>query len=108
LIKKLIINSLAPLNIPVSFQKYSGDKNLYITFHEYFTIGETFDDDEESITGHFVQLDVWSDSDYTNIVKNTRKIMTNNGFKRLSESDLCEEDTKIYHKVMKFYYMEGE
>jgi hypothetical protein len=28
------------------------------------------------------------------------------GFKRLNEIDLYEEDTKIYHKGLKFYYLE--
>lgn len=28
------------------------------------------------------------------------------GFKRLNEIDFYEEDTKIYHKGLKFYYLE--
>jgi hypothetical protein len=108
MINKLIIESLRPLNIPVTFQKYTGMASEYITFHCYFTQGEAFDDDSESLTGQYIQIDVWTKSDYTKIVNNTRNLLINMGFKRINEFDLYENDTKIFHKVMKFFYMEGE
>jgi len=106
LINKLIIDALAPLNIPVTFQKYTGKAETYITFHEYLAAGDGFEDDEESLTGHYIQVDVWAKGDYTNLVNQVRRILTHAGFKRLNEIDLYEEDTKIYHKGMKFYYLE--
>ena len=68
MINKLIIDVLKPLNIPVSFQRYTGKADTYITFHEYFTNGEDYEDDEESLTAHYIQVDVWSKKDYTNKV----------------------------------------
>ena len=108
MINKLIIELLSPLNIPVSFQKYSGEAIEYITFHNYFTGGEAFDDDQESLTGNYIQVDIWTKTDYTKIVDRTRELLTEKGFKRLNEFDLYEDDTKTYHKVMKFYYMKGD
>lgn len=106
LIKKLIIDSLKSLKIPVSFQRYSGKAETYITFHEYLETGEEYEDDEESLTSHYVQIDVWSKTDYTDIAKEVKKLLIAAGFKRLNEIDLYEEDTKIYHKGLKFYYLE--
>lgn len=106
MINKLIIDTLKPLNIPVSFQKYTGKVETYITFHEYLSSGEEYEDDEESFTGHYVQVDLWSKSDYTNIVETIKELLIKVGFKRLNEIDLYEEDTKIYHKGLKFYYLE--
>jgi hypothetical protein len=106
LINKIIIDSLKPLNIPVCFQRYSGKAEAYITFHEYFSCGEEYEDDEESLTAHYMQIDVWSKSDYMNIVSQVEEHLINAGFKRLNEIDLYEEDTKIYHKGLKFYYLE--
>lgn len=45
-------------------------------------------------------------SDYTDVVKNVKELLLKAGFKRLNEIDLYEEDTKIYHKGLKFYYLE--
>lgn len=106
MINKLIVDTLKILNIPVSFQKYTEKADTYITFHEYFTSGEEYEDDEEALTAHYIQVDVWSKGDYTELVKSVKGLMLKAGFKRLNEVDLYEEDTKNYHKGLKFYYLE--
>lgn len=106
MINKLIIDTLKLLRVPVAFQKYNGKAETYITFHEYLAAGKEYEDDEESLTAHYIQVDVWSKADYTDVVKNIKELMLKAGFKRLNEIDLYEEDTKIYHKGLKFYYLE--
>ncbi|WP_040210854.1 hypothetical protein [Clostridium polynesiense] len=106
MINKTIIEILKPLNIPVTFQKYTGKAETYITFHEYLTSGEAYEEDEEALIGHYIQIDIWSKGDYTVIVKEAKEKLRKAGFRRLNESDLYEEDTKIYHKGLKFYYLE--
>ena len=49
---------------------------------------------------------MWSKNDYTELVKEVKKPLIAAGFKRVSEIDLYEEETKIYHKGLKFYYLE--
>lgn len=106
LINALIINTLKPLNIPVGFQKYSGKEDTYITFHEYIASGESFEDDEEIFTGHYIQVDVWSKTSYEVLVKNIKKLLKEKGFKRLNEVDLYEKNTGLYHKGIRFFYLE--
>lgn len=106
MINKLIIDTLNSLKIPVAFQKYTGKADTYITFHEYLATGEEYEDDEERLTAHYIQVDIWSKKDYTNIVKNIKGLLLKVGFTRLNEIDLYEEDEKIYHKGLKFYYLE--
>lgn len=106
MISKILLDALKPLKIPVSFQKYSSKAKTYITFHEYLVSGEEYEDDVESLTAHYIQVDIWSKDDYTAIVKNVKELLFNVGFKRLNEIDLYEEETKIYHKGLKFYYLE--
>lgn len=106
MINKLIIDALKPLNIDVCFKRYSGKDDTYITFHEYFSGGEEYEDDEEIFTAHYLQVDVWSKTDYTSLVNEVKNLLKFAGFKRLNEADLYEEDTKIYHKGLKFYYLE--
>lgn len=106
-LNKLIIDTLKPLNIPVSFQIYAGTATTYITFIEYLQQGEFFSEDDEELTGHYVQVDVWSKSDYTSIVKQVKELLENVGFKRTNEVDLYESDTKFFHKGIRFFYLEG-
>ena len=106
MINKLIIDTLKPLSIPIGFQRYSGKEQTYITFHEYIQAGEAFEEDEEKYTGHYIQIDVWSKGDYTALVKSIKELLKSAGFKRLNETDLYEPDTGIYHKGMRFYYLE--
>ncbi|MEQ8154498.1 MAG: hypothetical protein ABRQ25_06400 [Clostridiaceae bacterium] len=106
MINKIIMDTLKPTNVPISFHKYTGKDDTYVTFYEYLEAGEEFEDDEESLTAHYLQVDVWSKTDYSNLVKQVKDLLKNLGFKRLSEIDLYEEDTQIYHKGLKFYYLE--
>lgn len=60
----------------------------------------------EVALGHYIQVDIWSKEDYTELVKQVVERMQRVNFKRRSEVDLYEEDTKIYHKGLKFYYLQ--
>lgn len=106
IINKLIIETLKSLNIPVAFQIYKGSNNVYITFFEYLQQGEDFSEDEEENIGHYIQLDLWSESDYTDLVKQVKSLMKDAGFKRTSENGLYESDTGIHHYVIRFFYLE--
>lgn len=106
MINKLIIDTLKPLSVAVSFQKYTGKASTYITFHEYLGSGEAFEEDEEVFTGHYFQIDVWSKNDYTNLVKSIKETLKSIGFKRLDEADLYEKDIDLYHKGIRFFYLE--
>lgn len=107
-LNKIIIDTLKPLNIPVGFQKHSGKSKTYITFHEYLETGEEFEDDEEAFTGHYIQIDLWSKDDYTDLVKQIKDLLNPVGFKRLDEVDLYEKDIGLYHKGMRFFYLEDK
>lgn len=102
-INKEVISALKDLNIPVSFQTYSGKEETYITFFTYLDKPELYSDDKEAATGFYIQIDIWSKSDYTEIAKEVHQSMLTEGFTKLNFYDLYEEDTKTYHKVMRFF-----
>lgn len=106
-INNLIIDTLEPLNIPVNFQTYEGTEETYITFFTYLEQGESFADDEEKTTGHYIQVDVWSKGNYNKLVKQVKELLKQVGFKRKYEIELYESDTKIYHKCIRFFYTEN-
>lgn len=103
MINKLIIEALKPLKIPVSFQKYSGKESTYITFFNYLEQGEQYADNEEKATGYYIQLDVWSKNDYIELIEKVKDRMRAAGFIRTFAADIFEDDTKIYHKAMRFF-----
>jgi len=104
-INKLVIEALKSLNVPVSFQRYNGKQSIYITFFNYLEKGEQYADNEEKATGYYIQIDVWSKNDYTELIENVKNAMEAAGFIRTSAADLFESDTKIYHKAIRFFYL---
>ncbi len=108
MINKLVLESLSSIGVPVAFQKYTGTALTYITFHEYLQNGEDFSEDQESQTGHYVQVDVWSKTDYTALVTTIKSMLLSAGFHRLNEADFYEQDTDLYHKGIKFFYLESK
>jgi uncharacterized protein (DUF302 family) len=106
-INKLIIDTLQPLNIPVTLLTYGGSETTYVTFNTYLAMGEGFSEDEEELTGHYIQLNVFSITDYTDIVAQVKQLLKSIGFKRTTEIDLYEDTTKLFHKGIKYFYLEN-
>ncbi|MDX1769885.1 MAG: hypothetical protein R3328_00020 [Planococcaceae bacterium] len=103
-LNSLIMNTLSPTNVPVDFLKYKGTATTYITFFEYNQQGVVFGDDEELNTRHSFQVDVWSKGNYIALVEQVKTLLKEIGFIRNSETEFYENDTEIYHKVLRFYY----
>ncbi len=105
----LVSETLEPLNIMVIEGWYDNELNkTYITVHEYLESEESFQDDEASELEHNIQVDIWSKDSIEsyNLKKQVRNLLKENGFKFTSGQDLFENDTKIYHKGLRFTYLE--
>jgi len=105
-INKLILDTLKPLNVHIARLKYTGSDNTYIVFQEYLEQGEGFSEDEEEITGHYIQVNIFSKTDYTSLVKEVKTRLISVGFKRQSEYEIYENDTGFYNRILRFYYEE--
>jgi len=105
-INSRIMTALATLGIPVSFQTYKGTITTYATFFEYLAQGESFSEDQEDTTGHYIQLDIWSKGDNSAVVILAKSLMIAAGFSRTNETDLYEADLAVYHKGLRFFYAE--
>jgi hypothetical protein len=103
-LNKLIIDTLSPLGVPVSFQRYTGTATTYITFFEFNQRPALNADDTEQNTQHSIQVDIWSKGDYTTLVQQVKDALNGVGFFRTSEAEFYEDDTKIFHKVIRFNY----
>ena len=97
-----ILAALKDIGVPVRFQSYGGKEESYITFFTYLDKPELHSDDGELITGNYIQIDVWSKKDYTDLVGGVHQNMIEAGFRKLNFYDLYEDELKVYHKVMRF------
>lgn len=92
-----IKQSLETIGLPVSRLKYLGTAQTYITFFEYSEDVENSSDDEVEIEGHYIQVDLWTKSDFTSYKPLIKLAMKNAGFYFTNGEELYEDDTKIYH-----------
>jgi hypothetical protein len=102
-INQAVMTALKEIGVPVRFQTYTGTADSYITFFTYLEKPEQHADDEERITGYYVQVDVWSKGNYTDLVNAVHEKMLAAGFIKQNFYDLYEDYLKIYHKAMRFF-----
>jgi hypothetical protein len=102
----LIINTLKPLGVPVSFQTYPGNELTYITFFEFNQRSAVSADNEEKRTAHSIQVDIWSKTDYTNLTKSVKAALVEVGFVRSMETEYYENETGYFHKVLRFNFVQ--
>lgn len=73
-----------------------------ITFFEVDNRDRYFADDRSIASLVVVQIDVWSKGSTSVIAGEVDKTMKVLGFTRSSSPDFYEEETKIFHKAMRF------
>lgn len=101
-----ISDILKPTSVPVRELAYSGTADPYITYFYYNENGEAFAENKEIATSYYLQLDIWTKGDFTELYKQVLELMTTAGFYRTFATELYETDTKIKHKVIRFQYCE--
>jgi len=92
---------LKPTGVSVTKLRYGGTDTTYITYFEYMQQGGSYADNNENNAEHFMQIDVWSKIDCTDIAQQTKTLLTNAGFRRTYETEMFESDTLTYHKVIR-------
>lgn len=106
---KLVADTLEPLHSLVIEGWYDDElSKTHITVHEYLDHEDVFEDDEATEIIHNIQVDIWSKDSLESykLKKNIKKLLKNNGFLYSDGQDFYENDTKIYHKAMRFTYVE--
>lgn len=73
-----------------------------ITFFEVDNRDAAFADDMPIMTDVIVQVDIWSKGSTSALAGEVDKTMKAQGWSRTSAADLYEEDTKVYHKALRY------
>lgn len=98
---------LASTGVQVSRLHYEGSKNPYIVWFIYNENGEAFAENEEIETGYYVQVDIYTKGDFTDLYKQVLQVMTAAGYYRTYATETYETDTKLNHKIIRFKYVES-
>ena len=89
--------------IPIAHLRYSGKAKQFITWQ---TLGETpilSANDEQLFSVGSVDIDVFSDGNYLDIVKAIKLLMKNNEWIWTGDSpEMYEDDTELYHLTSTF------
>lgn len=106
-LKELIVNTLSPLNIPVTFSKYDGSDRTYITFFEYLQQLGSATDDEEDTTEHYIQFNLYYLDDIEDLCKQIVDLLKIIDFKRTEIKDCnWDSETQRYWITLTFFYLE--
>lgn len=106
---ELVSSALDPLNVLVIEGWYDNELNkTHITVHEFLDQEDEFEDDEASQIIHNIQVDIWSKDSLEsyNLKKSVKNLLKSNDFSYSQGEDFYETDAKIYHKGMRFTYVE--
>lgn len=100
--QNFIVNGV---QIPVSFLRYDGHGEPYITYMQMDSDGAVTGDDELLGWIVYYDIDVFSKGNYTAICESVIQKMQQNGFlfqPSRSSEDMYEDDTGYYHKTLCF------
>ncbi|MDT2266180.1 hypothetical protein P7H12_24905 [Paenibacillus larvae] len=86
----------------MAFETHFEKENMYVVFFVNDERPPFCADDEEQLTKYFIQVDIWSKGDYTEIEKQVKQKMQGVCAIRTSVWSLCSPDIQMYQKVLRF------
>ena len=74
----------------------------YIEYEILRESGGSYSEGKETFTNYLVQVDIFSQNDYSDLEREIKIAMLNAGYTRDQARDLYEKETKLKHKAMRF------
>lgn len=107
----LIEQLFANYSVPFAFMFYREHAESYITYQQ--TQIDTLFDAEDELQNYvdYYDIDIYSKSNYLQIIEDVKEIMKQGGFRwqpEMSSGDMYEEDTRYFHKTLCFSIIRTE
>jgi hypothetical protein len=102
---KSILDNLKVNNVsvPVEHLRYKGSSKTFVTWTLLPERPSLSANDEDLYSVVPVDIDVFSDGNYLDIMKEIKKIMKNNEWVWVEDSEeMYEDDTELYHRTITF------
>lgn len=94
---------LSKLEVPVAHLKYKGKEKTYVVWTLLPEEPSFSADDEIQYSEVTVDIDIYSESNYLNIMSSIKKIMKENEWTWDGDSiEMFEDETKLYHRTCTF------
>lgn len=107
-INPLIEVAFKDFPVPIAFMEYTGKAGTYLTYYSWLEKPENFADDEHKVEVVHLTIDIFSKSNFKNIVKQVKKTLKQNGFTWTDNGpETFEKETGYYHVPVNFYYEGG-
>ncbi|WP_017470619.1 hypothetical protein [Amphibacillus jilinensis] len=104
-LNRLILDTLEPINLPVIYQEERQGESEYIRFF-YLPQVDFHADDGEQYNTVYAQIDIFTPGNPNNYAKQAKQLMKEAGFKKNFEHEMYEEDTGLFHYILRFYKIE--
>lgn len=90
-------------SIPVEHLRYKGKSKTYVIWTIISEVPSLSADDDDLYSVTDVDIHIYSDGNYLDIVKEVKKLMKDNNWSWLEDStEMYEDDTELYHKTITF------
>lgn len=97
---EIIVNEI---KIPVKHLKYTGNSKTYITWMLLDEEPALFGNDDPLYSVCPLDIDIYSDGNLLNIIKEIKKLMKSNEWTWTGDSpEMYDEDTKLNHRTISF------
>jgi hypothetical protein len=102
-LKSILVINVNNKSIPVEHLRYKGKSKSFVTWTIINEEPSSVGDDEALYSVVSVDIDVFNDGNYLDIVKEIKKIMKENNWLWVEDStEMYEEDTELYHRTLTF------
>lgn len=107
-----VYNILKTLNLPVQYiiRPDLTSTGIAISYHFYNESFELYADGQGVQSGGVLQVDVFSTTDYSNVVDQIKELLISHKFRFADSRDGDDslDNIKYYHKILTFNYNEEE
>lgn len=80
----------------------------YIEYEILNENGTIYAENTELATGYTIQIDIFTKTSYTSIVNAIKAVMKENGFMKEFGGSVYEQDSKLFHYILRFNYEREE
>ena len=96
------------VSIPVTFMRYQGHGEPYVTYMQQDADKSLSGDDELIGYVDYYDFDVYSKGNFMSLIESVKQKLKENGFvwqPSRSSQDMFENDTGYYHKTLNFAFL---
>ncbi|GHV24761.1 hypothetical protein FACS189465_2250 [Clostridia bacterium] len=90
--------------IPIAFLNYYGKSDVYLTYYTWLEQPQEFHDDNYHASISYATIDIFSKTNFKNILASVKQKLKENGFTWIDNSpETYEPEIEFYHVAVNFY-----